>query len=289
MSTSLDPREWAARTVNWPPARTAVKRAVHLAARGRGRVLTARDAVPDPGTIIAAGPQKAGSQWIKALFDHPVVRAQTGLLTLPQLDYELTPPRNGFPAGTYVPGFYGTYQDYLALPKRHPHKVVYLGRDPRNVVVSGYWSAVETHRPTHLEEAERLRLELKQMSMDEALLRIISLCGGHFAAMASWVGADDPDVARFRLEDVARDSEAVVRAMLEHCGIELSEADLATLLRDTSKDALRAKDLAQRSPDSESHYRSRASRYQDVFKPEHHKAIEEVAPGLVELLGYEPA
>ncbi|HWJ10135.1 MAG TPA: sulfotransferase domain-containing protein [Nocardioides sp.] len=284
--SSFDAREWATRTLNWAPARNTVKRGVHLAARGRGRVLMARNAVHDPGTIIAAGPQKAGSQWIKALFDHPLVRAQSGTITLPQLDYQLTPPRHGFPAGTFVPGFYGSYQEYVALPKRHPHRVVYLGRDPRNVVVSGYWSAVETHRPTHLEEAERLRVELKQMSMDEAMLKIISLSRDYFADMASWVGVDDPEVARFRLEDIAADTEGQVRAMLAHCHIQLSEADLATVLRETSREALRAKDLEQRDGESESHYRSRSSRYQDVFKAEHHAALEEVAPGLVELLGY---
>lgn len=287
--SSFDAREWATRTLNWPPARNTAKRAVHLAARARGRALEARHAVPDPATIIAAGPQKAGSQWIKALFDHPLVRTAAGTITLPQLDYQLTPPRNGFPAGTFVPGFYGSYQEYVALPKRHPHRLVYLGRDPRDLVVSGYWSAVETHRPTHLEEAERLREEMKQMSMGDAMMTIIALSGDHFAAMASWAGVDDPEVARFRLEDVRADTEGQVRAMLAHCRIELSEADLATVLQETSRDALRAKDLEQRGADSESHYRKRASRHQEVFEPRHHAALEEVAPGLVALLGYQPA
>lgn len=287
--SSFDAREWATRTLNWPPARNTAKRAVHVAARARGRALTARNAVPDPGVIIAAGPQKAGSQWIKALFDHPLVRAAAGTVTLPQLDYQLTPPRNGFPAGTFVPGFYGSYQEYVALPKRHSHRLVYLGRDPRDLVVSGYWSAVETHRPTHLEEAERLREEMKQMSMGDAMMTIISLSGEHFAAMASWADVDDPEVARFRLEDVRADTEGQVRAMLAHCRIDLSETDLSTLLEETSRDALRAKDLEQRSADSESHYRKRASRYQEVFEPRHHAALEEAAPGLVELLGYQPA
>jgi hypothetical protein len=287
--SSFDPREWATRTVQWAPARNTIKRAVHLGMAGRGRVLAARGAVRDPGTIIAAGPQKAGSQWIKALFSHPVVRAHTGTFTLPQLDYQLTPPKHGFPAGTFVPGFYGSYQEYVALPKRHPHRLVYLGRDPRDVIVSGYWSAVETHRVTHLQEVEDFRVQLKGMSMEDALLALIESCRDYFADMATWIDVDDPTVARFRLEDVREDNEGAVRAMLAHCNVTLSPDELATVLQETSRDALRARDLENRAAGQESHYRDRPSRHQDVFTAVHHAKMEEVAPGLVEKLGYAPA
>ncbi|MCL2541531.1 MAG: sulfotransferase domain-containing protein [Nocardioidaceae bacterium] len=286
---AFEPREWATRTVNWQPARTAIKRAVHTAADARGRLLERRGDVPTPSNILAAGPQKAGSQWIKALFDHPLVRSATGLMTLPQLDYQLTPPRHGFPAATFVPGYYGSYQELAALPQRGSRKVVYLGRDPRTMVVSGYWSAVETHRPTHLEEVEDLRTELRGLPMEEALVRLIHSASDLFATMETWIDVADPDVARFRLEDVATDAEGQVGAMFEHCGIRLSEDDFATVLRETSRDALRSKDLAHRKGDTEGHYRSRPSDYREVFTPVHYATFEEVAPGLVARLGYPPA
>lgn len=286
---TFDPREWATRTVQWQPARNGVKYAVHAAARARGRVLERRGDIGDPSTIIAAGPPKAGTQWVKALFDHPVVRAHTRMLTLPQLDYSLTPPRRGFPARTFVPGFSTTYPEYAALPKPHPTRAIYLARDPRDAFVSGYWSAVETHRVTHLKEVEDLRAELKQMPMSEALLTLIRSSGDYLASLASWLDVDDPSVARFRLEDLRVDGEGHVRAMLEHCDVGLSSAEFATVVRETSREALRAKDLEQRAAGQESHYRERPSRYQDVFTAEHHAAIEEMAPGLIERMGYPPA
>lgn len=278
-------REWAATRLQWAPARNGTKYAVHALARARGRSLERRGAVPDPATILAAGPQKAGSQWLKALFDHPLVRAHTGLMTLPQLDYQLTPPRKGFPAGTFVPGVYLSYPEFEALAKPHPLRVVHLSRDPRDMVVSGYWSAVKTHRRGHLPEVERLRDRLRSMSYEDGLLEIIESAGAIFRDMDTWVDIDDPRVARFRLEDVARDQRPQVVAMLAHTGVILSEADLEQVLKDVDRGTLQSKDLARRK-DGESHYRLKQSGHEEVFADVHYQAIDRVAPGLIERLGY---
>ncbi len=278
-------REWATNTLQWAPARNGTKYAVHALARARGISLERRGAVPDPGSIFAAGPQKAGSQWLKALFDHPLVRAHTGLMTLPQLDYQLSPPRRGFPAGTFVPGVYLSYPQFEALAQPHPVKVVYLSRDPRNMVVSGYWSAVKTHRRGHLPEVEVLRDRLRTMSYEDGVLAIIESAQQIFRDMDTWVDVDDPRVARFRLEDVAQDQRSQVVAMLAHAGVTLSEEDLAQVLKDVDRGALQSKDLARRK-DGESHYRVNQSGHEEVFSAVHHEAMNRVAPGLIERLGY---
>src|SRR5215210_6052580 len=122
-------REWAARFVQWDPARNSLKLAVHTYARARGRSLETTRRVPTIGNIYAASSQKAGSQWMKALFDHPIVRGHSGLFTLPQQDYKLQ-RRTRFPAGTFVPGLYLSYPEYQRIQHRHPHRVVYMFRDP---------------------------------------------------------------------------------------------------------------------------------------------------------------
>jgi hypothetical protein len=153
------------------------------------------------------------------------------------------------------------------------------------MVVSGYWSAVKTHRKTHLPEVEALRVKLRDMSYEDALLEIIRLSTPVLQDMESWIDVEDPTVARFRLEDVAEDSRGQVSAMLEHAGVALPPAELDLLLKDVDRSSLQAKDLAKRK-DGDSHYRLNQEGSREVFSKVHHDALDEVAPGLIERLGY---
>ena len=279
------PREWATRVVQWNTARNTIKYGVHGYAAARGRWIEARGRSPEVGNIFAASSPKAGSQWMKALFDHPVIREHTGLFTLPQLDYQATPDKV-FPAGTFVPGVYCSYQEYLAMPKTRPRRVVYMLRDPRDLIVSGYYSAVKTHRKLNDPELEIYRDKLRAMTFDDALCDLIEAAAPRLHEAASWADADDPDVATFRLEEVSDDPRVQVDRMLRHCGVDLSPAELETVLMDVSRDALQAKDLATRKDGAESHYRVDRKTFRDVFKPQHYEAMDRVAPGLAETMGY---
>lgn len=283
-TVSGGPREWATRVVQWNRARNTIKYGVHGYAAARGKWLEARGAVPPIGNIFAASSPKAGSQWMKALFDHPVIREHTGLFTLPQLDYQATPDKV-FPAGTFVPGIYCSYDEYLRMPKTRPRRVVYMLRDPRDLVVSGYYSAVKTHRKLNDPELEAYRDKLRAMTFDEALVDLIEAAAPRLHEAASWADADDPDVKKFRLEEVSDDPRVQVDAMLRHCEIDLSPAELETVLMDVSREALQAKDLATRG-DGESHYRVERKTFRDVFKPEHYDAMDRIAPGLATKMGY---
>lgn len=285
VSSPISPaREWAAQTIQWNPARAAVKRVVHAGARVRGSWLEQRGRVPAIANIFAAGSPKAGSQWMKALFDHPVVRARTGLFTLPQLDYQEDPGR-GFPTGTFVPGLYFSFDEYLQIPHRHPHRLVYMFRDPRDLLVSGYHSTVRTHRKVHIPELEEMRQRVREMPFDQGLRYLIGRAAPRLREIESWIDVDRPEVATFRLEEVAAEPQLQVDRMLRHCGVGLTDAELDRLLRDVSRESLQARDLAQRG-DGESHYRLRQDSWREVFKPEHHEALEQAAPGLVARLGY---
>jgi hypothetical protein len=280
-------RDLVTAAVQWGPARNTIKRGVHLGARARGGVLRASGRLPDIANLYAASSPKSGSQWIKALLDHPIVRSHTGLFTLPQLDYYGRRRTRAFPAGTYVPGLYFSYADYQRLQRPYPHRTVYIFRDPRDIVVSGYFSGLQTHREI-AGVAER-RAKLQQMSTSDGLLFALDYGQQHLRDMASWVDVEDPTVRTWRLEDVNADPENLIPEILAHCGVVLSAAELATVLAETSRTALQRKDLAVRKPGTESHYRVRRQSFRDLFGPEHYEAVERVVPGLVEKLGYPPA
>lgn len=270
-------------SLNWTPARTAVKRGAHAAARARGRYLTARGTLPEVANIYAASCPKAGSQWTKALFDHPIIRSHTGLFTLPQFAYYERVPRT-FPAATFVPGLYLSYPAYANISKPHPYRTVYVFRDPRDIVVSGYFASFGAH-PDMLGLAER-RETMKSMSVEEGLLHSLQESAHHFRDMATWVDIADEHVATWRLEDISADPQGTVPKILAHCGVNLSDVELEQVLHDTSREALQRQDLARRAPGADSHYRVTRQSFRDLFGPEHYEAIEQVVPGLVARLGY---
>ena len=270
-------------SVSWAPARTAVKHGAHTAARARGRYLAARGALPDVANIYAASCPKAGSQWTKALFDHPTVRAHTGLFTLPQFDYYQR-PLTTFPAATFVPGLYLSYPAYAMIPKPLPYRTVYVFRDPRDIVVSGYFASFGAH-PDML-GIEARREKMKSMSVGEGMLLSLQESAHHFRDMATWLDVADEHVATWRLEDISADPQGTVPKILAHCGVNLSDVELEQVLQDTSRESLQRQDLARRPPGADSHYRVTRQGFRELFGPEHYTALEEMVPGLVERLGY---
>jgi len=156
-------------------------------------------------------------------------------------------------------------------------------RDPRDVVVSGYFSAVGGHRKTPYED---FRNRLRAMPVEEGIAEVIAASETRLLEIASWVDVEDPNVATFKLEEVALDPRGSTVAMLAHCGVTLDPAELDALLAATSREALQEKDLAERTEGEESHYRVDRKGYLDLFTPEHHAALEKLIPGVVARLGY---
>ena len=269
--------------LSWEPGRDAVKTGVRYGAHARGKVLELTGRVPEIATIFLASSPKAGSQWTKALFDHPIVHAHTKLFSMPQRDYQVVKPAK-FPAGSIVPGLYVGYDHYLRIPKPLPYRTVYVFRDPRDLAVSAYYSALKTHRI--IGDLAPIRETLQNMSFDEGLLYFTGLLDFRYKEMATWAAVQDPMVLFCKLEEIGADPRTHVGEILQHCGVRLSDAEFEQVLADVDRESLQKKDLAARADPSESHYRVKRESFRDVFKPEHYALIEEMVPGLVEKLGY---
>jgi hypothetical protein len=285
-------QNWAANTLKWAPARNTAKRGVYAMAEARGRWLERSGKLPPVANVFAAMSPKAGSQWAKALFAHEVVRAQSQLLPLPQLDFEFGAETSAFPPATFVPGIYASYEDYRAIPKPYPYRTIYVFRDPRELIVSGYYSAINSHPPMNYRKvpyAEAARTTMRMMSRDLALSFSIETMAERLREMASWVDIEDENVAHFRLEDIEDNPEAEVGRALTHCGVHLSEEEFARVIAETSRSALQQQDLARREPGSESHYRVNREKHWEVLTDEHLRSIEEIVPGFIEKLGYPPS
>ena len=237
--------------------------------------------------IYLCSVQKTGSQWLNAIFSDEKVQKKTRLPLYPQHHYDINDFRLQFPTGAVIPGLYVDYNLYdLFIEKPSSYKTIYVFRDPRNLAVSWYWSAKETHALN--QGIVILRERLNCMSQEDGLLYAINFLAPKYAAMRTWFefGNKDPNVMLIKFEDLVAQTEQTLSAIFKFMGYEFDNAIINNLASDYSKEKMRNKDMMFRPDGSESHYRKHSSKYQEVFTSVHYKAMADVSGNLVELLGY---
>lgn len=196
------------------------------------------------------------------------------------------------PAGTLVSPMYITYDDFCALPKRSPYRAIFVMRDPRDLLTSWYFSAMDNHilqrrpdRPLY-----KAREKLRELSEEEGLLFAVDYWrdSGRFEVLESWAeGAPkDDSVMLVRYEDlVGAGGQEGFRRIFEFFDINLPDEELRALV-----DAYSFKRLSGRMPgtaDNRSHLRSgRAGDWEKHFTPAVHDRVEEELGDLIERLGY---
>lgn len=111
-------------------------------------------------------------------------------------------------------------EDYDTLPAAR--RTVNVIRDPRDIVVSGYFS----HRNTHGVEALGVvwhelidhRKRLRELDLDEGLLEEIEFSSYFLDHMDSW-NYEQPEVLELRMEEQVTDQVAVWTRIFEHYGL----------------------------------------------------------------------
>ncbi|MBI2902843.1 MAG: sulfotransferase domain-containing protein [Candidatus Methylomirabilis oxyfera] len=133
-------------------------------------------------------------------------------------------------------------------------------RDPRDIVVSWYFSARYSHVP--MDPITQMRKDLKRLSIGEGLKYIIDRLDewGAFQAQQSWMIAnqDRARIALFRYEDLARDNKAFLRQILGYLDIMIPEDQFHDLY-DRQRFERHSKGRRQGDEDQYSHYRKGAS------------------------------
>lgn len=213
--------------------------------------------------------------------------------------------------------------DYVdALP---PFRGFHVIRDPRDIVVSGYFSHLKTHPPSESwQELEAYRATLQALPQDRGLRREIANDGFIFRDMAGWDYAHD-DILELRMESFVRAPYQTFLRIFRFLGM-LEEKPLPLyrrlqlplslwlnrhyvqtqgrtrlrqrlpripawlLLRTVWEHRYEVKSggRAQGEESAESHYRKGvAGDWRNYFTEEHRAFFKERYPGLVVKLGYE--
>lgn len=85
-----------------------------------------------------------------------------------------------------------------------PHRGLHVVRDPRDILVSGYFSHLHSHPTDEWSALERHRRELRQLSKTEGLRHELDFSRSQFESMGAW-DYDQPHVLEMKMEVLTAD------------------------------------------------------------------------------------
>jgi hypothetical protein len=161
-------------------------------------------------------------------------------------------------------------------------------RDPRDIVVSGYFSHRSSHPVGPWHRLAYYREHLQSVDMTQGLLAEISFSANFLHEMFSW-DYTDPRILELRFEDLVTDPEAHFLRVFAHVGAipPLDPSDLSRIIRKRRFEKL----SGGRRPGEENtdhHYRSgKAGDWRSHFEPVHVDLFRKLYNPLLLKLGYE--
>jgi sulfotransferase family protein len=243
---------------------------------------------------------KTGSQWIRKVLADPDVYRATGLRTFayaPRLPsdgknrgYDALRFDSAFPRRTIVSPLYIDHAGFAGIPKPEPWRAFFVARDPRDVVVSWYFSTAHSHPTASNQSLQRTRERLAKMSEEEALVFTIQSLRdyGLFEALDGWVRAAEEDdaVLLVRYEELIGDAaEARWQALFEHCDVKLEPDERRAVLDRYSFERLSGRRPGEEDPDSKLR-KGVAGDWRNHFTPAVARAFEDATGDLVRRIGY---
>ena len=188
----------------------------------------------------------------------------------------------------------------LDLERLRPFRISRFIRDPRDLVVSGYfyhrrgaedWVNIEKPTPEDWYFAngnisEGLRAHgssfssyLQSLSEEDGLLAELEFRRHHFDSMAEWPD-EHPDIVTYRYEEIVGGEARVLRELIHFYGLSPFERTLGNFF---------ARRYSLRKLPADAHVRNPASgQWRQHFTPRVKAAFDERYGGLIERLGYPP-
>ena len=229
--------------------------------------------------------RKTASQWIQAMFSDPIVYRYSGLLPYVPRYYKWSHPQ-AFPPNRVTLSLFVSHKRFETIPKPDRYRAFFVLRDPRDIVVSSYFSTRNSHAP--MGDIPELRKVLQEKPFKEGLLYLISHLSekGTFRALRSWAIAPSVEAVRLvRYEDLTGERQTdEVDQLMRHCGISIPSSELAVLLSRYSFSRMRGD---RESVGSTAHSRKgKAGDWRNHFDDDIYEAFVAASGDLVELLGY---
>lgn len=200
---------------HWVPARLGPARLALRSWFQQHVLLLGRSNATGLEHIFHCCTSKTGSQWLMSMLNDPDVVLRSGMFHYhyqsrqylgpdprPIRDREFTSP---FPSRAIVSPVFIGYRAFQRTPFRGDYRAFFVLRDPREFLVSWYFSSKNSHVASRGVNPGmvKARETLESLSLAEGLAWGIEEIQrrGHFGAMQEWLEADDPHVRVYRFED----------------------------------------------------------------------------------------
>lgn len=244
-------------------------------------------------TIYHCCIQKSGSQWFKKVFSDKIIWQKNSLLLYDPSNNFITEDKSilqklkKIPDNLIISPLYIRYPEFKKLQKPDTHKSFYIARDPRDLIISNYFSLKFSHDPYH-PYILKMREKLNSMSQDDGILDIInSFTAGTKKTLGGWFMQKSGNIKLIRFEDMFGEKQYdVFSDLLNHCNISISSTDIKILLEKYSFKNISGR--KQGSEDIKHHYRKGTpGDWKNHFTDQHKNLFKKLSDNLLVVCGYE--
>lgn len=244
-------------------------------------------------TIYHCCIQKSGSQWFKKVFSDKIIWQQNKLLLYDPTDNFITEDQailqrlKKLPKDIIISPLYIRYLEFKKLHKPDNYKAFYIARDPRDLIISNYFSLKYSHNPYH-PYILKMRKKLNLMSQNDGITDIInSSTAGTIKTLDGWFKQKLKNVRLIRFEDIFGTKQYdVFSDLLNYCNINVSKEDVKFLLEKYS-----FKNISGRKQGSENvkhHYRKGTpGDWKNYFTEQQKDIFKNLSGDLLITCGYE--
>jgi len=244
-------------------------------------------------TIYHCCIQKSGSQWFKQVFKDSLIWKNTKLHIYSPYDNFITEDANilknleKLPKGLIISPLYIRYDRFDAMEKPKNSKSFFIARDPRDLIISNYFSLKHSHSP-YVQYILEMRKKLNDMSQFDGILEIInSFTIGTKETLNGWFTQNSPNIKLIKFEDIfGNKQKQIFTELINHCGIKIPEEHINSLLDKYSFKKISGRKLGKE--DINHHYRKGTpGDWKNYFTEEHKDLFKELSGDLLITCGYE--
>ncbi len=229
---------------------------------------------------------KAGTRWIRAILTDAAATTGASYRIFGGLDAEDLAAVRAGACQAYDLSSVGNVEYEVVARLRHEVRAFHVYRDPRDFIVSAYFSHLHSHPP--FSDLADHRKRLASMPKEDGILLDVDWTErhiGYLSRIGRWNFAD-PRIMDVPMESLIADPPGCFAMIFEFIGFKMDRQRLAAILEKNSfRNLSGGRPPGREKPDA--HYRKGVpGDWRNHFTPRIERHLEERFGGLVQRLGY---